>query len=305
MLFLLKQAWCFYRLATEELSEAKYKDKVNALGIMGSTLIIDIIADYQNEPYFRAEDFKEAIKEFSKRFVRLDNILRILEARGINYATIAKLMTYLVEGLLEYDNELWGHGYLIIEGLSSLISTELINKVKHKIIMKMARGLNQEDNKEQHILALETFRDLYERSTLIPKDFLIAIAKKMGLHVYFEAMTSIGMESLDLDSLLKEHHQWDIWKVALLYNYYVEKAIDLSVNIIKQIINESDSEAKEYMRRWLYAGSDHLPFMLDEDMQPMSKYYIHRNWPQGYLSIHHNYNKDWQRIFEEFHVIPA
>ena len=315
MLFLLKQAWNFYKLAQieEEISQANYQKFIRAIGAVGSApvgKILDVfnfINKYNDQPYFKLEDLLPELSKLTKDW-GYESTINIANKKNISSTLISQIITYSIEQHLKQLSHLNVTEYLDIEKIQELIPNDLLVRAQKRVILGLLRSARDDRTNVEELI--QEFARLRKKSRVFPAPFLMELSKKIGLDFHVEIMHRDGQDWIYLNNIINQpKHQWSVYDVAILFNNWSHHKIKDS-SLLKRIIQHSDIEVKAYMRGWIYFSENGLEsFMLDEDMRPMNILYRSIEWPERVkiwkASEWFKYESEWQKIFEEFHVIPA
>ena len=304
----------FRKLAEEKndiWTKEDYDTFVSEIDNHYQSQIITIISEYQNKPYFKLEDFLNALNT--------ENVSMLLYNLKNNYPKIKeeiikKIMTYCAEHMVK--GGMSAAVYIHLEDIKDYIPQDILIKAQRKVIFNLMFAINRArlwDRRGDYMrvsgamdAARKGWQILYNQSKTFPKAWLEELAKVFGVDFYVDAFGDSFNKPENQINKIKNQDKLTIHDIALLYKYEGsfrrQEFIDM--------IDKSDDEAKQYMRSWLYTDyGGKRRFMLDDEMKPMNDMYKTVEWgglivPIHLYSLYSEDQKKWHDIFDAYKLVP-
>lgn len=326
---LLRKAFDLYKLVsinTGELSEGKYKIDLSALTGKDLVAILNFIEIYDEQPYFTIQDLFPQFWTYANHNTNrkwgagtFNNIIMMFDAYNRKTgkdqtAYLGILFPHLAKRIIDEFPEFDVQTYLDIEKAHQYISNDLLEAAQRRVLSYLVE-LSKTDSVDDW---LATWKLLEGNSEFISRELLIKLTKKLDVEFYIEVMNYINRDyTLSLqqikhrDAELIENiiHQSNFGIHDLAYILRLGAKDGFRIKLFFDIINRSkyDPEMVKYLRGFIYFGLGF--FMLDDELKPMDSQYRRVAWPSNVTPVHLDdldikYQKVWQRIFNEFQVIP-
>ena len=317
-----QKCWNFYRLASEAEEvpgEVVYKNFIDMLKTYVTAdrdSVIKFILKFQDQPYFKIEDllapnFAWLFGGLYDLYISLhDAYARELQGKEMKRELIKKIINYKVETqFLAPGEDMYCGDYLDLEKVHAMVSDGVIKRAQQRMILRWIR-LSRSDQPHDESDLKEGWELIYNHSQLIPQQFLEELAKRFGMKFYLSVMKPIKTQGIIprnlVENLLdqKEINEYDL---AVLF----ESDIWFSGKHFQKLLDKIAPypNLREFVRGYLYIHTDY--YMLDEDLKLINKNYqlvsipllikpIHLNGPL----VHKSEQEIWQKIFDDFKVVP-
>ncbi len=318
---LCKRALLFYRLAATQMSlpfkeeevaitdpeKIEYDKYVSNLPTLDVEDIVDGINKFYHKSYF---DYNMFIKELSKQlFAWFNDPIMILNYTDRAIVIKENIKQIIIQDVLEFyldnsDKKLTGSAYLSVFE-KDYLSKRILRKAQHKIIQSIINM--QKENKLVESMSL--LNNLLKNSVKLDKSLLWKLAKHFGPEYYGE-LSNLPHGILKPVKIpdFNDKKVIDMYDVSeWLWSFRISSQ-RWNKNDFLKLLEKSNDEAKQYLRTFLYIGTDDK-FILSEDMKPMNKNYQSIPFPDQFYIMYgwqdvEPIKKVWEPIFDEFKIIP-
>ena len=329
----------FSDLFDKEKTQQNYNIDLAALPDLFWSDLFDFVREWQKEPYFKLKDLDQALYAFTnKNSLNINAVLNNIDTFNLLPEMTHYIVDYCVKAMMSWwqtgldTNQMLYSG--VIEEIKDLLpfaSDDLIKKLQRGAILSMLRLFKKSQQSEEreaeywrHRLE-DDWEDHYMMSDpLIPRPFLLELAKTFGGDFWEKMGLSTGNAPRHIEDISPYQHVpglmndpehiWTDKDIEILFRDLRYGAI--TGDELRQIIEKANGRGRNYLRAFLYRDAEHgALFMLDEDMKPLGQEYQTLPWPEEVvpmkLSILRGLDREgkyapvWEKIFEEFHVIPA
>lgn len=314
-----QKCWNFYRQASEEAEKKEYQDDLNSTisyWMNDRNHVLHFILKYQDKPYFNIDsllrpNFAWLFGGLYDLYISLHDFQAPdLQDKEIKRAIVKKIINYKVETqFLAPGEDMYCGDYLDLEKVHAMVSDDVIKRAQQRMILRWIR-LSRSDRSYDKSDLKEGWELIYAHSQLIPQQFLEELAKRFGMEFYLSVMKPIktqGFAGRDLVENLLNQNEINEYDLAVLF----ESDIWFSGKHFQQLLDKvaPHSNLREFVRGYLYVHTDY--YMLDEDLKLIDKNYqlvsmpllikpVHLNGPL----VHKSEQKIWQKIFDDFKVVP-
>lgn len=338
-----KKAMQFYVLAAEtpdwraDKSSDKYyrqiRDVYNTLNQYFEALLF-----WQNEPFFKMGDLDLVLKKLwqgagSNFSYRLGGALLGAQHNGLKSEITQYIANSYINDLLKSWGQMLSSGEMLygdffneIDIILPFASTEIIKNLQRRAIlaiMKLFRKSQQEDGEEYEWVLQEEWQKYYSmQPEFIARSFLLELAKTFGTD-FWEKISNLPSKWINEQEKIYQHvpqlmkdpeHIWTDKDIELLFRDLRYGA--MTGEELKRVVEKANTKGRNHLRQFIYRNVDNEQmFMLDEDMHPLGSDYQAMAWPERVvpmklsvlrgLDAEGKYAPIWEKIFEEFHVVPA